>query len=282
MLRSVNSVSVEWQTSHTHTLRQTYTACRRKGLAVEHCIEGCRACRRASLICEGGKPCLNCLDTNQECIAIGEVPASMRPTVGEEASSAKQIRTKRARIACLACRRFEPYSVISVYKVVIPGSRDSKKCSNVRPCARCLSRKEECINLEPVGTIVKKRCQACRIYNRKVKCFSSAYSPVKISDSLHQQCEDRRPCIRCVEEGVECIDLARKGGPGSRIRRACTNCRFVYPPEIHSLAAVSSALYRLAKSQCDNNRPCKNCERRKLDCGKAPSDLCHSLSYANH
>ena len=33
-----------------------------------------------------------------------------------------------------------------------------------------------------------------------------------------------------MEEGIECIDLARKGGPGSRIKRACVNCRFVLLP----------------------------------------------------
>lgn len=112
--------------------------------------------------------------------------------------------------------------------------RDSKKCGDARPCERCKSRDEECISLEPTTTIVKKRCHSCRLNNRKVRPCSKLSFPQLESLVYPRQCEDRRPCSRCVEDGIECIDLARKGGPGSRIKRACTNCRSVrsiLPPE---------------------------------------------------
>lgn len=185
MFRSVSSLSIDWKTLRTHYLRPICAACQRKGLTAENCIQGCRACRRARLICGGGKPCINCLNTNQECVNIGEVPASSRNTAREEAFSTRQIRRVRIKLACLACRRFGlSVKFLSEFKLMKIARRDNKKCDERRPCARCLSRKEECINLVPTETIVKKRCQGCRVHNRKVTRFSSAYSSIMAPESI--------------------------------------------------------------------------------------------------
>lgn len=50
------------------------------------------------------------------------------------------------------------------------------------------------------------------------------------------QCEDNRPCFHCVEDGIHCVDVARKGaGEKSRVKRACANCRSV--PSQHSMCS---------------------------------------------
>lgn len=67
------------------------------------------------------------------------------------------------------------------------------------------------------------------------------------------QCEDRRPCARCVDDGVECIDLARKGGPGSRIKKACNNCKLVLPgPLLFMTSPLTFHLKQLAGSPNPN------------------------------
>ncbi len=108
------------------------------------CMSGCAACRRSRELCDGRNPCRNCDERHLVCedevsspVARHEVvPPTMPPPV----------RTgERAKLACLACRR------------------DNKKCGDQRPCARCISRSEECIHVNRGPKIVKSRCQACRI-----------------------------------------------------------------------------------------------------------------------
>ncbi len=128
---------------------EVQAGCLKKGFDIL-CIDGCAACRRSRELCDGRNPCRNCDERHLVCedevsspVARHEVvPPTMPPPV----------RTgERAKLACLACRR------------------DNKKCGDQRPCARCISRSEECIHVNRGPKIVKSRCQACRDQNRKVR-----------------------------------------------------------------------------------------------------------------
>lgn len=121
----------------------------------------------------------------------------------------------RAKTACNACRH------------------DNKKCSNNRPCDRCVQRGEKCLEFvrkpdEPGR--VKMRCKACRRDNKK--CAEM----------------EKRPCQHCVTIGEACEEVPRKGrGSGSRVKVACMGCR-------------------RDKIQCEETRPCKNCLRKGIRC----------------
>ena len=108
-------------------------------------------------------------------------------TISRRQSSPKQSNRPRtgaldrAKTACASCRR------------------DNKKCSNRRPCDRCVQRGEKCSEVvkDPADDPrVKMRCKACRRDNKKC-------------------CEvDKRPCEHCRLSGA----LADRLGQSERPR----------------------------------------------------------------
>lgn len=201
----------------------------------EECIDGCEPCHQTRLICDGQRPCGNCLEHDHECDIV---PGYGSPIIESQSRPVPQSSQSKSRkkvvLACLGCRRsvFSIFSCSDLIQCHI--IRDNKKCQDARPCARCVLRREECISVERVAKPVKKRCEACRLHSRKASTIPTTYSKFHFLPTS-QQCEDRRPCVGCKEEGIECIDLVRKGGPGYRVKRACTSCRFAsftstYPP----------------------------------------------------
>jgi len=146
---------------------------------------------------------------------LKQVPGPSRSRVGA---------LDRAKTACSTCRR------------------DNKKCSNTRPCDRCVQRGEKCLEIvrkadEPCR--VKMRCRACRRDNKK--CVEMA----------------KRPCQHCIDIGETCEEVPRKGrGSGSRVKIACMGCR-------------------RDKIQCEESRPCKNCLRKGIRCLERVCTACN-------
>jgi len=88
---------------------------------------------------------------------------------------------------------------------------DLVQCEDQRPCARCITRGENCIHVNRGPKLVKLRCEWCRKENKK--------------------CEDIRPCRFCVEEGQECINAIRKGrGHGTRVMAVSVHSLVVAGP----------------------------------------------------
>ena len=105
------------------------TACQRKSAFSKKpisCIEGCRPCRRARALCDGQKPsCTTCEKQGLNCadeeyfvtslgIASGSNDVSPNEVLGDsnepqppsQARKLKQSEAPRAKLACLACRRY--------------------------------------------------------------------------------------------------------------------------------------------------------------------------------
>ena len=138
-------------------------------------------------------PCLRCAELQIICeeetslsTSLLGMPLSRPESINfpMKASTAhpNAIRSKpseRAKLACLACRRWVYHRFPYVRIILIPFMcfsamlfnliRDNKKCDDQRPCARCKTRSEECIHVARRPKVVKLRCQACREENRKVR-----------------------------------------------------------------------------------------------------------------
>lgn len=201
------------------------SGCTKKGFTAEQCIDGCEHCRRARVRCEDGKPCLRCREMKLECVEESTGPPMRQDSSTRVAARAQRLKANdRAKLACQACRRDNK----KVYLFVSSGVQSLKlhwiKCEDQRPCARCITRGEECVHVSRGPKLVKLRCEWCRKENKK--------------------CEDNRPCWYCVDAGQQCINVVRKGrGHGTRVMavgvdsrrylsitkgalQACTNCRF--------------------------------------------------------
>lgn len=87
----------------THNL--SFVACVKKGLEPEQCIDGCRTCRLAKLICDGKKPCSNCIDSQKECQGMFEATSEVWEDNVTVLAPAELRQSERAKLACLACRR---------------------------------------------------------------------------------------------------------------------------------------------------------------------------------
>lgn len=84
------------------------------------------------------------------------------------------------------------------------------QCEDQRPCARCITRSEECIHMNRGPKLVKLRCECCRKDNKK--------------------CEDTRPCKHCIEQNVECVNATRKGrGHGTRVMAVSQHFHASFP-----------------------------------------------------
>ena len=110
MLRSVTCTHLTFYKRHTYPTisYESFPACIAKGLRKELCIEGCRECRLAYLICDGRKPCSRCLENNLECLDnVNAASESSIPiaAIGNATSSRHPQTLERTKVACLSCRR---------------------------------------------------------------------------------------------------------------------------------------------------------------------------------
>jgi len=157
-----------------------------------------------------------------------EIPGfpPLRPLAGP--SRPRGTGQDRAKTACFSCRR------------------DNKKCSNTRPCDRCLQRGEKCTEIEKKDEEQprsKMRCKACRRDNKKCK--------------RKEKAPPDAPCDHCLSIGEPCEEVPRKGrGSGSRVKVACVGCR-------------------RDKIQCEEMRPCRNCVRKCIRCLERACTACN-------
>lgn len=135
-------------------------------------MDGCRACRRFRLLCDGNKPCSECLKSQRPCLDLTDADfGPLDPTSAAEAAGTAIRRGERVKLACAACRRLGD-SDYPCFLDINGRTRDNKKCDNNRPCARCVARNEECVHVEKIARTIKKRCQACRVNHSKVSHLS--------------------------------------------------------------------------------------------------------------
>jgi hypothetical protein len=82
-------------------------------------------------------------------------------------------------------------------------------------------------------------CKSCHRGNKKVSNFIGPVGdePHHRQAEFIHQCEDQRPCRRCVQHGYECIPVIRRP---KRVRVRCQSCR-----EGHR--------------RCEDARPCYYC-----------------------
>jgi hypothetical protein len=88
----------------------------------------------------------------------------------------------------------------------------------------------------------KLACQSCRRDNKKV--IWKYYTFSKYICRLSAQCEDSRPCSRCVSRGEECIHVGR--GP-KQVKLRCEACR-------------------KGNKRCEDARPCSFCVQQNIEC----------------
>lgn len=103
---------------------ESFPVCIAKGISGERCIDGCSACRQASLICDGHIPCSNCVATNQGCVVLMDVsahdPTEPIASIGKSTPSLRTGIAERTKTACLACRRsigihFSRYVIVGTH-----------------------------------------------------------------------------------------------------------------------------------------------------------------------
>ena len=138
-----------------------------------------------------------------DCVEESATPAMRQdPSTRVAARTQRSKANDRAKLACQACRRDN--KKVSAHRVQEIQIFKWIQCEDQRPCARCITRGEECIHVSRGPKLVKLRCEGCRNQNKK--------------------CEDNRPCRFCVEDGHECVNAVRKGrGHGTRVMAVSFN-----------------------------------------------------------
>jgi hypothetical protein len=139
------------------------------------------------------------------------------------------------------------------------------RCEGGKPCLRCRENQVECVD-EPSITVirnhdptivapprqsrnttterVKLACQNCRRDNKKVRLLELS-SPLS---NENYQCDDQRPCSRCVTRGEDCVHVGR--GP-KLVKLRCEGCR-------------------QNNKRCEDARPCEACVQSGIDCVTQP------------
>lgn len=92
-------------------------------------------------------------------------------------------------------------------------------------------------------------CKNCRRDNKKVSDLwrSRRWTP-SLTDGVHSQCDDQRPCRRCVVRGDECVHVARRP---KHVKVRCQRCRE-------------------ANKRCEDVRPCYYCSTLGEACVDLP------------
>lgn len=148
------------------------------------------------------------------------------------------------------------------------------RCEEGKPCYRCRQLQLDCVeDLQQIGFTgqdaipsssstrapppqrpngsdrAKLACQNCRRDNKKVFFTSSVSnsSQIPILPSVHQ-CDDQRPCSRCIARSEECVHVAR--GP-KLVKLRCEGCR-------------------QDNKRCEDARPCAHCLELGRECVSVP------------
>ncbi|KAI0255868.1 hypothetical protein BJV78DRAFT_580019 [Lactifluus subvellereus] len=176
------------------------------------------------------------------------------------------------------------------------------RCEGGAPCLRCVSMHLNCAHgaILPLTTLqsrgksdkrAKLACKNCRRDNKKVssqRTNANEGRAPSLTDALHSQCEDQRPCKRCVLRGDECIHVARgpklvkvRCQPCRETNRRCEDARpcqscsthgemCINPPKKGRVngtrVKVACVKCRQDKVRCDGQRPCASCGRKGIVC----------------
>jgi len=133
------------------------------------------------------------------------------------------------------------------------------RCEGGKPCLRCRDMHLECADEQSAPAVrsegappvivlrsnrrkserAKLACLSCRRDNKKVGfCLSF------VSCTHTGQCDNQRPCSRCLGRGEECVHVGR--GP-KLVKLRCEHCR-------------------QENRKCEDSRPCRECIEQGKEC----------------
>lgn len=172
---------------------------------------------------------------------ISPLLAEFRPCAG---CHKKGLTAEQCVYGCEACRRAQA------------------RCEGGAPCLRCVSMHLNCVHgatlplttLQPRGKSGKRAklaCKNCRRDNKKVsgqRADANEGRALSLTDALRSQCEDQRPCRRCVLRRDECIHVARRP---KLVKVRCQPCRET-------------------NRRCEDARPCQSCSTHGEMCINPP------------